>query len=419
MPNTQTKPRRSPISPFGSPSHAKAAVPDDVKAKIAAFNKQFGNHGDEHVQVLSQNPVWSLADIVGQAGADAIERAGSISFHSVGDTGFDSFPLNQRTGETRFDQVNKQFATAQEALISAMTSDTGERIEVGPAFLFHLGDVNYFDNTRSGYAQQFFEPFANYPRKIIAIPGNHDVEVAISQQKFACQAFIENFCGAAVPPAAAGVSPVREMAPQPGLYWRLDTPFVQIIGLCTNVGEGGGVLRSQAAGEDQYDWFKRTLKEVKAGQDQDGAKRRALIIGLHHPPFTNGNHASSPQMNQDLDDAFSEAGVWPDLVLAAHDHDYQRFTRTVELPGGSTVDIPYIVAGGGGRYHSQFGGGGGGPMDPVPGVNQEASEKGNGYLIVTAAPFRVEIAYVAIDHANQNSNEAISVDLRTRRITKR
>src|SRR5262252_7882931 len=224
----------------------------------------------------------------------------------------------------------------------------------GPAFLFHLGDVNYFDTTPSSWQQQFFEPFAAYQNKIIAIPGNHDCEVKLSQQHSTLEAFMENFCQPQpiVPPAARNVYPARQMPAQPGVFWRLDAPFVQIIGLCSNVGENGGALRGTDVGDDMYKWFEKTLLQVAQKQKDAGEQRQALIVAVHHPPYTQGNHEPSMTMNQDLDAAFQNAGVWPDILLAAHDHDYQRYTRYVNTPAGA-AQIPYIVAGGGGRAQLQ------------------------------------------------------------------
>ena len=48
-----------------------------------------------------------------------------------------------------------------------------------------------------------------------------------------------------------------------------------------------------------------------------------------------------------VDQAVAASGRSPDAVLAGHVHNYQRFSRTVQV-GGSPVDVPYIVAGAGG-----------------------------------------------------------------------
>ena len=410
--------RSQPLTSFASPARRSTRDPA-LAERQKTFNEQYGNTHDERIQVLNPDPVWTLADVVGAAAAQAIEDSGQLSFHTVGDTGFDSFPYNQSSGQTQWDKPNTTFETALGALVQTMEEDTDpEHIDRGPAFLLQLGDVNYFNNTRSGYASQFYEPFSSYSRKIIAIPGNHDMEVRLGQQKFPCEAFIENFCQASpgVPPAARDITPPREMAAQPGLYWRLDTPFVQIIGLCTNIGETtGGVLRSKYAGYAQYDWFQSTLKEVAQDQKIRGpSSRRALIVALHHPPYTNGNHEPSLAMNKDLDDAFTNAKVWPDAVIAAHDHLYQRYTRT---PPGLSIEIAYIVPGGGGRYHTQIPPRSGGSIPkPIPGVDAVMRNVGNGYLIVTARKGKLSFSYKPTDHFDKNVPETFQVNLKERRV---
>jgi len=414
-PSASSKP---PLSPFASPAQQPPGGADAaVQARVAAFDKEYGELHSEPVQVPQKDPAWTLADIIGATAVQAIEATGQLSFHAVGDTGFDSFPMNSRTGLEQWDKPNQQFETAQAALIAKMAADVDpSHIERGPAFLLHLGDVNYFDNTRTGYAQQFYEPFSNYGRKIIAIPGNHDMEVKVSQQQFPCQAFLENFCnGPWVPPAAQGIDPPREMVAQPGLYWTLTAPFVQIIGLCTNVGEKFGVLRDQYAGTEQYEWFQSTLSDVGKLQKQMGRQRLALMVVLHHPPYTNGYHEPSLQMCKDMDDAFTQAGVWPDAVLAAHDHLYERYTRTVPI-GNVNAQIPYIVAGGGARFYSQGGMRPKDPPVPIPGVQANSVGNGNGYLVVTASPTTLRFDYRPVDHLEKNQAEVIEVDLAMRRI---
>lgn len=120
-------------------------------------------------------------------------------------------------------------------------------------------------------------------------------------------------------------------------------------------------------------------------------------------------------MCQDMDDAFTKAGVWPDAVLAAHDHMYERYTRSVNL-GNISAQIPYIVAGGGARFYSQAGTRSGKVPAPIPGVTVNTVGNGNGYLVVTATPTTLRFDYRAVDHLDKNAPEVVSVDLQTRKI---
>ena len=52
-------------------------------------------------------------------------------------------------------------------------------------------------------------------------------------------------------------------------------------------------------------------------------------------------------MKDFLENIFTETGVFPDLILAGHVHNYQRFTRNFN----NKIQLPVIVAGAGG-YHN-------------------------------------------------------------------
>jgi hypothetical protein len=79
------------------------------------------------------------------------------------------------------------------------------------------------------------------------------------------------------------------------------------------------------------------------------------LIGLYsNVPITaklfdhdDPGHSPSEELGKDLDTAFTAAGVWPEAVLSAHVHNYQRFTRTVQV-SGHNKDIAYVIAGTGG-----------------------------------------------------------------------
>ncbi len=123
---------------------------------------------------------------------------------------------------------------------------------------------------------------------------------------------------------------------QPNVYWTLEAPFLTVIGLYTNVPEGGRI------DSEQLQWFISELRAAPPNQ--------ALFVTAHHPSFsTDSHHSGSAYMLKTLDYAFQQAGRWPDAVFSGHVHNYQRFTREV---GGR--HIPYIVAGAGGYWHLHY-----------------------------------------------------------------
>jgi hypothetical protein len=73
-------------------------------------------------------------------------------------------------------------------------------------------------------------------------PGNHDGETFAGSDPKPLKAFLANFCApkASVAPQASGAGVFRETMTQPGVYWMVDAPFVQIIGLYSYIAEGPG-----------------------------------------------------------------------------------------------------------------------------------------------------------------------------------
>src|SRR5204862_2469767 len=129
-----------------------------------------------------------------------------------------------------------------------------------------------------------YSPYRHYPGKIIAIPGNHDGEVKSQADSPSLKDFLANFCAkkAVVPPQASGSGIYRETMIQPGVYWLLDAPFVQIIGLYSNLLENPGYLQGITRGKgdtSQLDWVNATLATIAKRKQKE-----ALIIAKPYPP---------------------------------------------------------------------------------------------------------------------------------------
>ncbi|GAA4736779.1 metallophosphoesterase family protein [Flavisolibacter ginsenosidimutans] len=351
----------------------------------------------EKIPDPKREPTMALEEIIGHDGAKQIEASKAIRFHAVGDTGH----------ENGFDE---------EAVADAMAADYDiSHPEKCPAFLFHLGDVIYYDNTDRGYQAQFYVPYRKYPGKIIAIPGNHDGEIfrydgKPTGQKTTLEAFQKNFCAPkpAVPSGAGTI--YREMVSQPGVYWLLDAPFVNVVGLYSNVAENPGFLEAPSIGQKQMDWLVKTLAGIK--KQRDKGIRKALFIATHHPPFSNGSHSGSAEMLADIDKACQQSGIMPDVVLAAHAHSYQRYTRSVNFQG-KPMDIPFLVVGSGGRGLQQV----------VPASGQKMGDHrydkslmGFGYLSVTVTERLVTLNFIQVQGETKTSFDKITVDLTTHRI---
>lgn len=273
-------------------------------------------------------PNWTLADIIGTPASQQFQASGSICFHSVGDTG-------------------KGLDSAQGDVAEAMATDfdVSKAHTASPAFFFHLGDVIYGPGKDNAYRTEFYEPYVHYPGKIIGIGGNHDGETFPRTDPKSLEAFWANFCSSTPGvPAIAGTI-FRETMNQPGVYWWLDSPFVDIIGLYSNAAENPGFISGAIPGQAQKTWLVQTLKTI--AKQRASGPRKALIMATHHPPFTAGGHSPSTLMLADLDNACTQAKLMPDMFLAGHAHSYQRYTREIHF-NGKRLQIPYIVAGTGG-----------------------------------------------------------------------
>ena len=260
----------------------------------------------------------SLDDILAPEQMQQIRDAGKLVFHIAGDTGGVKGPQSQQIVAY---QMEQQLYTPDPADI--------------PAFFYHLGDVVYYYGDSSEYYAQFYEPYAHYSAPIFAIPGNHDGDV-LDQSMPSLAAFVENFCSP-VPHLTQEAGDVpRDTMTQPNVYWTLDAPFLTLIGLYTNVPEGGQI------DETQMQWLVSEL--------QNAPREKAVILALHHPPYSaDAHHAGSSRMNAMIDLAVDQSGRMPDTIFSGHVHNFQRFTRTIE-----NWEVPYVVAGAGGYWHLHY-----------------------------------------------------------------
>jgi hypothetical protein len=78
-----------------------------------------------------------------------------------------------------------------------------------------------------------------------------------------------------------------------------------VIGLYSNVDESLGFISGVKVGQKQRDWLIKTLKAIKA--ERTKGTRKALIIAVHHPPFSAGGHGPSTAILKDNDDGAIKA----------------------------------------------------------------------------------------------------------------
>jgi len=235
------------------------------------------------------------------------------------------------TGGLTLDEYNHKVAHAMIHQIDGI-----EVTEDKPQFFFHLGDVVYNYGQEAEYYPQFFNAYQNYPLPIFAISGNHDADVdpVDPNKPTSLEAFLKVFCDTESRPIPFAGGTNYKSNIQPNIYWTLKTPLADFICLYSNVPRFGTIT------PEQQDWFINELKDNTRNRDE-----KALIVCLHHSAYSaDTNHGSSLRMQQFLNSAFEETGVYPDAVFSGHVHNYQRFHK--QYANGKVV--PFIVSGAGG-----------------------------------------------------------------------
>jgi len=388
------QPRPSP-----DPTSFSQPVTDQNEAEVDLLEALPESGPDPTVLV---EPVLTLAQVYGAAGPakeSSITAAGQIVFHSVGDTGSVTGPQTQSLVA---DKMVTDFSETNSADI--------------PSFFYHLGDVVYYFGEATYYYDQFYEPYRDYPAPILGIPGNHDGVVYSSDTAQTLEAFIANFCASAPiqSPDAGGLA--RTTMIQPAVYFTFEAPFVRILGLYSNVLEDPGVISAQTGTASpntildsrQVDFLTAALKRIKTEHFTG-----AVIIAMHHPPFTGGTeHGGSPLMLADIDSACTAAGVWPHAVFSGHAHNYQRYTRTV-----NNLQIPYIVAGCGGHnplsamrttLRTPY------PIDSTLTLNSyDATDYGYLRVVVNATTLTIEYHPQSDGGTTKTPNDTVTVELAT------
>ncbi|MER5175315.1 MAG: metallophosphoesterase [Candidatus Nitrosocosmicus sp.] len=297
----------------------------------------------------------TLTQILPKEEVNRIQDQGAISFHMVGDTGGTKQPELQKIVEIAMEMDFKHKDTAKI-----------------PSFFYHLGDVVYKYGEATEYNPQFYEPYEFYPSPIFAIPGNKDGSIRKAGKTIdkdiksknsistttpptttttatanakeenptnkvtSLKAFVDNFCAIYQHITPDAEDAERPAMIQPNVFWTLDAPFANIIGLYSNVPEGGEIR------DHQFDWFVDELKNASID--------KALVVCVHHSPFSvDYERTGSEYILNRLDSAFSISNRLPDIVFSGHVHNYQRFTRVFEKR-----EIPYVVLGTGGHWDLSY-----------------------------------------------------------------
>ncbi len=272
----------------------------------------------------------------------------------------------------------------QRGVAAAMKGDLELPHGQAPSFLYICGDVVYYGGQVEDYYDQFYEPYDNYNVPILAIPGNHDGTV------IGAESSLEGFVRYFMTPTPI-VQPESSDAPRatmslPNVYFTLDCPYVTIIGMYTNVPEGGSI------DSIQQQWL--TNEFATAPTD------KALILALHHPVYSfDDHHSGSARMADAVQHAINDSRRVPNLVLTGHVHNYQRIEKDL-VDDGPT---PFFVLGHGGYWHMHGMSAAAGHTDPDTRAKLVFEEhKRHGYLTVTVDAHAIKGTMTLTDPVDQD-----------------
>jgi hypothetical protein len=316
-----------------------------------------------------------LSSILSDQAIQEIKAMKHMVFHSLGDSG----------------GVNTTTYQANVATYMGLDFNPHDTSGSNPSFFYHLGDVVYYDGEIRNYYWEFYEPYLLYPAPIFAIPGNHDGDIDPNDQfnkpSDSLRGFVRNFCAQAALHLPEADDAPRLAMTQPNVFWTLNTPLATIIGLYSNVPEGG------ALGQNQIRWFQQEL--------ENASKDCALILAVHHPIYSAyGHHPGSQSLKAIIEAATKAANRIPNLILTAHVHNYQCFTGVI-----NNRSVKTIVAGAGGynqKLHQLAR-----PMfDPKGGPYKFADDPAtldsfndfqHGYLLIDVGVTEIRGSYIAVD----------------------
>jgi hypothetical protein len=195
---------------------------------------------------------------------------------------------------------------------------TAAILDVAPGTVFTLGDNAYEDGTKAEYERCYAPTWGRQLERTRPSPGNHEYDTRDAAGYF-------EYFG-----ARAGEGDTGFYAYAVG-DWR-------IYSLNSNCSDIGGC----GEGSAELDWLRADLEAHPS---------RCSLAYWHHPRFSSGEHGDNPFM-EPIWDALAEAGT--EVVLAGHDHDYERFAPM----GGGAVDadrgMTSFVVGTGGKDFRDF-----------------------------------------------------------------
>ena len=186
------------------------------------------------------------------------------------------------------------------------------------AAVFTLGDNAYEDGSLREYEDCFGPTWGRHRERTWPAPGNHEYRTAGAAGYFA-------YFGDRAGPDGRG-------------YYAFELGGWRVYSLNSNCEAIGGC----GGGSSQLAWLRDDLANHPAA---------CVLAYWHHPRYSSSEHGSDDVMDAAWD-ALVEARA--ELVLAGHDHAYERFAPMNASGDAAANGITSFVVGTGGRSHYGF-----------------------------------------------------------------
>jgi hypothetical protein len=238
-------------------------------------------------------------------GAQPARDPGSVVIAAAGDI---ACPPGRRRNNEEFNRPNACGMDSTAKVLGVMKPDA----------VLTLGDHQYPSGSLADFNASYADTWGAYRDITFPVPGNHEYGTPGARGYFA-------YFGK------------RAGEPDKG-YYSYDLGSWHVIALNSECDEIGGCRDS----DPQATWLR---------QDLEAHPRKCVLAYWHRPRFSSGTHGNDPDQDA-LWRILAEAGA--DVVLAGHDHDYERFAPMNADGKAEPKGVTHFVAGTGGASHYKF-----------------------------------------------------------------
>jgi hypothetical protein len=236
-------------------------------------------------------------------------------------------PVIAAVGDIACDPVSSNFNGGLGTASACRQKHVADIVAGFPAVgVLPLGDIQYENGSLTKFKASYDLSWGRFKHITYPAIGNHEFGTPGGA------GYYDYFNGAGVPIGAAGERGKG--------YYSYDIGAWHLIALNSNC----TTTSSCRAGQPQETWLRADL----------AAHPNACTLAYwHHPRFSSGQHGDSPLM-EDIWKALYDGGA--DVVLAGHDHLYERFGPQTEIGVADAArGIRSFIVGTGGRSHYGFG----------------------------------------------------------------